>query len=238
LTKLIKNNQNISLAFKNEQMKPELLNFFRKINPFLYPYLVLLLICILLILIFIKEDLYFAVNHRHTVFTDVFFTYLTQLGASTGCIMITIITIVINFRKGFLLATSYLLTFVISQVIKHLVKAPRPHLFFVKKLSGIYLIKGVTMLDTNSFPSGHSVSAFSAALVFTYVAKKKSAAPLLLLLAVLVAYSRLYLSEHFLEDVTAGSALGVFITAFWLRVIDRQPFLHSKNWNRGIFRQK
>lgn len=218
-------------------MEAGLNSFYKKINPLLFLYLILLSVCILLMLIFTKEDLYFAINHRHTVFTDVFFENLTLLGASTGCIVIVLITYIINYRTGFLLSSSYIITFIISQTIKHLVKAPRPHLFFSKKIHDIYLIKGVVMLDTNSFPSGHSVSAFTAAVVFTYVAKNKSWGYLWLLLAVLIAYSRLYLSEHFLQDVTAGSALGVFITVFWLKWIDQKPFLQTKKWNRGLFNQ-
>ncbi|MGI4021431.1 MAG: phosphatase PAP2 family protein [Janthinobacterium lividum] len=216
-------------------MKGESGNFLHKISLLLYPYLVLLAISVLLMLIFTKEELYFAVNQRHTVFADVFFTYVTQLGASGGCILISILVMLFNFRKGFLLATSYLITFAISQTIKHLVQAPRPHLFFTKKLHDIYLVKGVVMLDVNSFPSGHSVSAFSAAVVLTYVAGKKSWGPILLVLAVLVAYSRLYLSEHFLQDVVAGSFLGVLITSCWLNWIDQKAFLHTNSWNRGIF---
>lgn len=209
--------------------------FFYKISALLYPYLVLLLIAVLLLLLFSKEELYFAVNQYHTSFTDVFFVYVTALGASIGCIIISIIVLLFNFRKGFLLATSYLITFAASQAIKHLVKAPRPHLFFSKQLHEIYLIKGVVMLNTNSFPSGHSVSAFTAALVLTYVAKNKTIGPLLLITAVLVAYSRMYLSEHFLIDVTAGSVLGVFVPSCWLYWIDKQPFLQVESWNRGIF---
>lgn len=218
-------------------MEAGLNSFYKKINPLLYLYLILLSVCILLMLIFSKEELYFAINHRHTVFTDVFFENLTLFGASTGCIVIVLITFLINYKTGFLLASSYIITFIISQTIKHLVKAPRPHLFFSKKIHDIYLIKGVVMLDTNSFPSGHSVSAFTAAVIFTYVAKNKSWGYLWLLLAVLIAYSRMYLSEHFLLDVTAGSALGVFITVFWLKWIDQKPFLQTEKWNRGLFNQ-
>lgn len=216
-------------------MKGGLISFLRKISPIFYPYLILLAICVLLMLIFTKEELYFAVNQRHTVFTDVFFTYVTQLGAGGGCMLISISIMLFNFRKGFLLASSYLITFTVSQGIKHLVQAPRPHLFFSKKLHDIYLVKGVLMLDVNSFPSGHSVSAFSAAIVLTYVSGKKMWGPVLLLFAVLVAYSRLYLSEHFLQDVVAGSFLGVLVTSCWLYWVDQKSFLHTNSWRRGIF---
>ena len=219
-------------------MKVKLMDFSKKISTLLYPYLVLLSISVVLMLIFTKEELYFAVNHRHAVFTDVFFANITVLGSGLACILISVIVMLINFRKGFLLATSYLLTVSFSQTIKNLVKEPRPHLFFAKKLNGIYFIKGVVLLNTYSFPSGHSVSAFSAAVVLTYTAKNKSWGTLLLILAVLVAYSRLYLSEHFLQDVTFGSALGILVSSVWLYFIDQYSFLHTESWNRGIFSKK
>jgi membrane-associated phospholipid phosphatase len=219
-------------------MKVKLSDFLKKVTSLLYPYLFLLVFCIILMLVFSKEEIYFAINHIHTVFADVFFANLTNLGDMAGCILIAILVTLINYRKGFLLATSYLLTFVISQMIKAWVKAPRPHLFFAKKLNGIYLVKGVMMLDKNSFPSGHSVSAFTAALVLTYVAEKRWWGPFTLIFAVLIAYSRMYLSEHFLVDVTAGSVLGIVVTAVWLYYIDQQPFLRSPGWDRGVFRKR
>lgn len=215
-------------------MKVKPSSFLNKVSSLLYPYLFLLAFCMILMLIFTKEEIYFAINHIHTVFADVFFANLTDLGDMDGCISIAILVTLINYRKGFLLATSYLITFIVSQTIKALVGAPRPHLFFAKKLNGIYLVKGVMMLDKNSFPSGHSVSAFSAALVLTYVAKKRWWGPFTLIFAVLIAYSRMYLSEHFLVDVTAGSALGIVVTSIWLYWIDQQPFLRSPTWNRGV----
>lgn len=215
-------------------MKVKLAGFINKISSLLFPYLFLLAFCILLMLVFTKEKIYFAINHIHTVFADVFFANLTDLGNMAGCVLITVLVTLINYRKGFLLATSYLITFIISQTIKHLVKSPRPHLFFAKKLDGIYLIKGVQMLDINSFPSGHSVSAFTAALVLTYIAKKRWWGPFTLIFAVLIAYSRMYLSEHFLVDVTAGSVVGIVVTGAWLYWIDQQPFLQSPGWNSGI----
>lgn len=217
-------------------MKVEIIQILRKIRPLLYPYLILLALSILLMLIYTKEDLYFAINRKHTVFADVFFTYITNIGDANGCFLIAILVTLFNYRKGFLLATSYIVTFIVSEIIKHLVQAPRPHLLYVKKLSGIYLVKGVQMLDVNSFPSGHSVSTFTAAVVLTYVARKKWYGFLMFTIGVSVAYSRMYLSEHFLQDVTAGSALGILVTTIWLSIIDHQPFLGTKGWNSGIFK--
>jgi hypothetical protein len=44
----------------------------------------------------------------------------------------------------------------------------------------------------------------------------------------------MYLSEHFFEDVTAGSVLGVFLTIFWINWLDGKKFIHTAGWNRGL----
>ena len=60
----------------------------------------------------------------------------------------------------------------------------------------------------NSFPSGHTTAAFAFFCALSILARKH---PLLqslfFLLAAGVAYSRMYLSQHFLADVLAGSLL-------------------------------
>ncbi|HTR47882.1 MAG TPA: phosphatase PAP2 family protein [Verrucomicrobiae bacterium] len=61
--------------------------------------------------------------------------------------------------------------------------------------------------DKYSFPSGHSITAFGVAvalgLFYPYLQ------PCLLIVAFLIAASRIVLGMHFLSDVLAGSALGV-----------------------------
>ena len=98
----------------------------------------------------------------------------------------------------------------------------------------MYLVKGIEMLHSLSFPSGHTTSAFSGALVLTYVTPKKYWGVLYLLLAIAIGYSRMYLSEHFFEDVVGGSVIGVFVTAIWVSWIDNKAFIQSERWNKGL----
>src|SRR5580692_9562131 len=71
--------------------------------------------------------------------------------------------------------------------------------------------------DQFSFPSGHTMTAFSVALVVSYFYPSLEAP--LYFLAVSIAVSRVVLGMHFLSDVLAGMVLGVAlgcasITAF------------------------
>lgn len=67
---------------------------------------------------------------------------------------------------------------------------------------------------TSSFPSGHAASAFAGALATSRVLPSGRA--LWFLLAVLIAYSRVYLGVHFPADVLAGGILGTLCGLFVL----------------------
>jgi undecaprenyl-diphosphatase len=62
-----------------------------------------------------------------------------------------------------------------------------------------------------SFPSGHAMNAF--ALATTLSVGVPAAAPLLAVLAVSIAASRVVLGFHFVLDVGAGAVLGVVVGA-------------------------
>ncbi len=73
--------------------------------------------------------------------------------------------------------------------------------------------------DQFSFPSGHTMTAFSIALVVSYF--YPSLEGVLFFLALSIAVSRIVLGMHFLSDVLAGVVMGVAlgcasITAFAL----------------------
>src|SRR4030081_1590689 len=61
--------------------------------------------------------------------------------------------------------------------------------------------------DQFSFPSGHTMTAFSIALVLSYFYPALEGA--LFFLAISIAFSRIVLGMHFLSDVLAGVVLGV-----------------------------
>jgi membrane-associated phospholipid phosphatase len=61
----------------------------------------------------------------------------------------------------------------------------------------------------NSMPSGHSTTAFSLAFVLTALFPRWR--PLWLLLAFLLALSRIMVNVHFLSDVIAGAVVGTLV---------------------------
>jgi membrane-associated phospholipid phosphatase len=207
-----------------------------RIRFFFIPYLILICGCLIIKLLYSREDIFFSVNAIHNTTADLIAPYVTAAGAGLTVVILSAIIALFNYRKAFLLATSYGVTAIVAQIIKHLINAPRPKLYFADQLDKIYFVKGVEIFSYNSFPSGHTVTAFSAAVVLTYLAKNKSWGLLFLLAAVCIGYSRMYLSEHFFEDVTAGSVLGVLITVLWIWYVDSRKFIHQRKWRQGLLK--
>jgi membrane-associated phospholipid phosphatase len=144
------------------------------------------------------------------------------------------ILVLFSYRKAFIVASGFAVTSITAQIIKYLFDAPRPKLYFKDQLGRIHFVKGVDILSLHSFPSGHTVTAFMLAVLFTYWSKNKAWGLVFLLIACLVGYSRMYLSEHFFEDVTAGSVLGVILTVIWLYWLDNKKFIQAPKWQRGL----
>jgi undecaprenyl-diphosphatase len=63
--------------------------------------------------------------------------------------------------------------------------------------------------DKYSFPSGHSITSFAIAVSIGLFYPDLQA--VLLAVALLIASSRIILGMHFLSDVLAGSAIGIFL---------------------------
>ena len=206
----------------------------QRIKPFFILYLIVLCCCLVIKLTFSKDEIYFAVNTRNYPWADYIAPYFTDMGNGWTIVALSAILVLYNYRIAFLMFTTWAVTSISVQIVKYIFDAPRPQLYFKDQLSKLHFVKGIEILSYHSFPSGHTVTAFSSALLITYLAKNKNWGFLLLLIAILIGFSRMYLSEHFFEDVTAGSALGVFGAIFWIYWLDNKKFLHTPKWNRGL----
>jgi len=156
-----------------------------------------------------KAAAFIALNAYHPFLLNVFFINYTFIG--DGIFALCLIAAVIFYFKrrqqGLALLYSFLISGLLVQLIKNLVDSPRPRLFFE---AGQYLhfIDGISLANNSSFPSGHTATAFAIATVMALMMKDKSWQLLILIAAVLVGYSRIYLAQHFLLDVIIGAVIG------------------------------
>ena len=191
-------------------------SIFKGINSYFIVSILAIIIGILTLSIGEKIAIHLYINNLHTPFFDTFFTYLTYIGDGMF-FAITIIVITILSKKSnriytFLLgALTLLFTGIFSQFLKRVVfpGAFRPRKYIGDDL--LYLIPDLDVHSMHSFPSGHTTTsfAFCAFLSFVLFRKSKIMQIIMGVLAVLIGYSRMYLSQHFLEDIVAGAFIGL-----------------------------
>ena len=150
--------------------------------------------------------LYF-IQGLHTPFLDRFMTAVTSLG-DKGWFFIVLGIILFCFKRTRKMGAAVLLSLAAggligNVVLKNLVMRDRP----------CWIDESVRLLIQNpkdfSFPSGHTLASFETAVsIFLY--NRKWGVPVIVLASV-IALSRLYLFVHFPTDVLSGMALGIFI---------------------------
>jgi membrane-associated phospholipid phosphatase len=174
-----------------------------------------------------KGSTHLEFNTFHNSFFDVFFYFITFLGDGVTALLVVILFLVVKFRYAIIIGVSNIVASLITQVLKHTIfdDVVRPKKFF-EGIHTIYFVPGVDNYLYNSFPSGHSTCAFSLYFSFALLTKNKSLKFLFFTIAFLVGYSRIYLSQHFLEDVMAGSFIGVTITLLVFYFIEKS----NKKW--------
>ena len=119
-------------------------------------------------------------------------------------------------KTGVMMGTALLLGLIIGNLIlKNAVARTRP--YDVNTAMQAELL--VKTLSDFSFPSGHTLASFEAATVLM-IRDKRFGIPALIL-AILIALSRLYLYVHYPTDVLAGALLGVFIGIFACFLVDK-----------------
>lgn len=178
--------------------------------PFLLPTVLFWGLLSVLLHSYEKADLHLLLNSYHTNFLDVFFINYTEIGANIP-IYIGVLLLFFSFRKALLVLVTQLIAAPIVYCIKQLYDSPRPVVYFNELGVSFPQVDGVHLHITNSFPSGHTVSAFAFFLCLTFIVRNPLLKFVFFILAVGVAYSRVYLSQHFTGDVFAGSIFGVIL---------------------------
>lgn len=179
-------------------------------------------------------------NARRSPVFDWFFLYGTRLGEPITYLILTLLLLFVQFRTALVVPLIGFSALGLSHLTKALFLQERPMTYFqrlnrweeLQIQEGYQLAEGLT-----SFPSGHTLSAFALFGFLAFSSSQKGwTAVGLFGLALIVAISRVYLVQHFVEDVLFGSIIGVLLALFWhwLQFVlfpERVRF-----WNRSVIR--
>lgn len=168
-----------------------------------------------------KGDLVLFINRFATTSLDKFFIYYTELGNAFVAIPIAVLLLLYRYQYGIVAGISLSLSGLLSLLFKQVLfpNADRPTLI-LKQSSFIHIIENFNYHSNNSFPSGHTMTAFSIFLAIALLSKNKTISSILFILSMGVAFSRMYLLQHFFVDVYFGAILGVFNAIFAILIFN------------------
>lgn len=229
--------------------------FFLKNNVFIGLSLILIVVLGLALLYIPKGELHLLLCDRHTPARDIFYRYYTTIAEWFPYVVCVGILLFGRIGDGIFASSAMIGSALSTQVLKHIINAPRPLTWFGINMPDVELplVEGVRMNSWFSFPSGHTTSFFALAFVVSILftksqeqrdkrqetrAKRLSTIVqiTLFILAAIGGYSRIYLSQHFALDVYAGILVGTLITIVCYTVFYR--FDSQKWYNFRVFTKK
>lgn len=175
-----------------------------------------------------KNEAFLFLNQNLGPIADKVFEYSSYL--AEGWMWIPYFVLLVGlFKKD----TSFILiNFLISTLIVQLTKnyifglAMRPMASSLPT-SEIHTVPGVEIHTYNSFPSGHSATAFTLFILSTYLFNNKQVFAFGLIYALICSYSRIYLAQHFPLDVAGGILVAVItipISILIRKNLNKKPF--------------
>jgi membrane-associated phospholipid phosphatase len=179
-----------------------------------------------------KIQFHKKLNGCNNLFIDLVAPVATNVGDGLFAVFIGLIFLFIELRASLLILISFLISAGITQFLKHLVFSDefRPMHYFGSD-KNFHLIEGLEYHLNNSFPSGHSTTCFALfTMLAIYFSSRKMLQLFFVFSAILFAFTRVYLSQHFFEDILAGSFVGTFSSVVvWLLLDDK-----LKHWDKSI----
>ena len=214
-------------------------DIFKNNRSFLIPYLLFICSGLVLIIANTKASTHLEFNSFHSRFFDVFFRYVTNLGNGYMVVLVGVILLTVSFRSLLIVALSNIIAGAITQLLKHTLfeNVVRPKKFF-EGIHDLYLVPGVDNHLYNSFPSGHSTCAFSLYFALALLVKDKFLKFAFFLTALLAGYSRVYLSQHFFEDVYVGSIIGVSVSGLVFYCLNKDHKTRLDNSLLTVFKKQ
>ena len=201
---------------------------FNQFYLFFLLYIVFLITGGILQLFYSQRDILLWFNRMHTPQLNLLFKYITYFGDGIFAVIVALLFLFVNYRYTILLIIAFSTGGILSQVLKYYIDTPRPVLS-MGTTSALNLVPGVEVLLHNSFPSGHTITAFTLFLLLSVIVKKSHFQLLFFTIALLVALSRVYLLLHFFVDIYFGSMIGIIIVLVYILLVRRIKFFGKIN---------
>ena len=170
-------------------------------------------------------ELLYMIQKLHTPFLDEVMKGITFLGES-GWFWILLAVLLFCQKRTRKIGLAVALSLAVGLLLGNMILKP-----LVARQRPCWLDGSIPLLIASprdfSFPSGHTLASFEGAVsIFLY---RRDWGLWALALAVLIAFSRLYLFVHFPTDVLAGIIMGTVIAWSVVRTAKRRTEKRRKN---------
>lgn len=212
---------------------------FQENSVYIICYLLVVSTALIFKLFYTKEEIFLYINSKHSAIGDALFPYITHLGDGIFIILCTILLLWYSYRYALLSLLIYTISSQLVQVLKRVFFSDfqRPSKYF-ENIADLHLVEGVKLHQMMSFPSGHTTSAFAFMTFLAIITKNKTLGAVYLILASIVSFSRIYLSQHFLEDTLAGSLIGVLSAFIITYVLQKYSWYNSPWLDQSLAKKK
>ena len=175
-----------------------------------------------------KNEAFLYLNANLGLVADKVFEYSSYL--AEGWIWIPYFIVLVGLYKkdtAFILI-NFLISTLLTQFAKNYIfnTAMRPMASGLDATQ-IHTVPGVEIHSLNSFPSGHTATAFTLFILTTYLFPNKQVFIIGLIYALICSYSRIYLAQHFPLDLAGGILVALLtlpISIFIRQKLNKKPF--------------
>ncbi len=193
---------------------------------------ILFLICLILFLTLTKNVLEYQIMKQDITFYNIlrkhfikdtitpYMKIITNFGGATCLITITILLLIIvkNKKIGLLTLTNLVTISILNQILKSILRRPRPTEFRLINETGY------------SFPSGHSMVSmafygFLIYLIYKNIKNKYLKTILIIILSLLIiaiGISRIYLGVHYVSDIIGGFLISISYLILYIKLINKK----------------
>lgn len=193
---------------------------------------ILFLVCLILFLALTEDILEYQIMKQDITFYNILRKYfikdsitpymkiITNFGGATCLITITVLLLIIlkNKKIGLLTLTNLVTITILNQILKFILRRPRPTEFKIINETGY------------SFPSGHSMISmafygFLIYLIYKNIKNKYLKTTLIIILSLLIiaiGISRIYLGVHYVSDVIGGFLISISYLIVYIKLIKKK----------------
>ena len=175
-----------------------------------------------------KNEAFLYLNTNLGLVADKVFEYSSYLAEGWIWIPYFIVLVVLYKKDKAFILMNFLISTLFTQFAKNFIftTAMRPMASGLDATQ-IHTVPGVEIHTFNSFPSGHTATAFTLFILTTYLFPNKYALSIGIIYAIVCGYSRIYLAQHFPLDLAGGifvALLTLPISIFIREKLNKKPF--------------